>query len=429
MEHFSVEARPLGCFDVAVAGGGVAGTAAAITAARCGARVVLIENGGCLGGTMTECLMPYIIDADNKGGLVRELLDTLTARGMTCPRRGPKADASGCRFPGNTLDIEGAKYVLDRLCADAGVRVLFHSRVSGVRCTDGHLESLLLTTECGAYALSASLYIDATGSGALAALSGCGWDCGEELGRISPASLGFFVSGMPRDYDGTDSFEEKTAYNDMLERHGISISAEQATVMRLPSLELWDMGVNFEYGVRPDDILALSDAVSRARREVFETISAHRRIPGYERLWLAQTGARLGLREGRRVRGVYRLTDDDILTGRRFEDAVCLVTAGVDVHKLHSKDTTECSRGLRTKPYHIPYRCLVPLGTDNLLLAGRCLSGDFYPHASYRMMGNMTATGEAAGFAAFCCVRESLAPARLDGRRIPPFMRERSYTL
>ncbi|MBE6779316.1 MAG: FAD-dependent oxidoreductase, partial [Ruminococcaceae bacterium] len=119
----------------------------------------------------------------------------------------------------------------------------------------------------------------------------------------------------------------------------------------------------------------------------------------------------------------------DILEGRRFEDGICLVTFKVDVHKLKSDDTTDCNRGYHTQPYHIPFRCLVPKKCNNLLLAGRCISGDFYPHASYRVMGNMTATGEACGFAAAVCVRESLSPKAFDGRRAKAFMAERGYTL
>ena len=127
--------------------------------------------------------------------------------------------------------------------------------------------------------------------------------------------------------------------------------------------------------------------------------------------------------------GEYRITDDDILSGRRFDDAVCLVTFGVDVHKLKNDDTDECSRGYRTQPYHIPYRALVPRGVDNLLLAGRCISGDFYPHASYRVMGNMAATGEAAGYAAARCSALSLAPRELDGRGVCEFMKQKGYEI
>ena len=111
------------------------------------------------------------------------------------------------------------------------------------------------------------------------------------------------------------------------------------------------------------------------------------------------------------------------------EDGICLVTAGVDVHKLEKNDTVECSRGYRAKPFHIPYRALLPLGVSNLILAGRCLSGDFYPHAAYRMMGNMAATGEAAGFAASLCLKHEITPIEVNGKDIRSYMEKRGYEL
>ena len=141
------------------------------------------------------------------------------------------------------------------------------------------------------------------------------------------------------------------------------------------------------------------------------------------------TSSHVGIREGRRIFGEYRISDDDILEGRRFDDGICLVTFGVDVHKLKATDTTECARGYRTKPYHIPYRALLPKGVSNLMLAGRCISGDFYPHASYRVMGNMAATGEAAGFAAAECAKNNLSPKSFDGKKARDFMASRGYEL
>ncbi len=241
--------------------------------------------------------------------------------------------------------------------------------------------------------------------------------------------MGLCCIGMPKDYNGTDNAENKAEYGAMLEKYGIKTSAEHVSVTELPSLATWDMGTNFQYGVMPDDISALSNAVLEGRHEIFEVIEAQKKIPGYEALYTVFTSSHIGIREGRRIYGEYRITDNDILEGRRFEDGVCLVTAGVDVHKLKCDDTTECARGYRTKPFHIPYRALLPKGVKNLLLAGRCLSGDFYPHAAYRMMGNMAATGEAAGFAAAICAKENIIPIGFDGTRAHAFMKARGYQL
>ena len=427
---FDLKTKELGSFDVIVCGGGIAGTGAAVSAAKAGACVCLIEADGCLGGTMTACFMPHILDADNKGGIIRELFDFLNAHGMTCARRGPKTDASGKRIPGRLIDTEGAKYYFDRICRDAGVRVLFHSRVTAAEQDGDRIRRVLLSTECGNYTASAPIFIDASGSGALAALAGCAWDCGDpQEKRPSPASMSVCAGGFPEDYNGTDSADEKTRYAEMLQRSGIEISAGQGSVVKLPSLHTWSVGINFEYDVNPDDIASLSEASQDSRREAFEVIEAHKRIPGYEGLYTVFTGPRLGLREGRRVYGLYRICNDDILSGRRFEDGICLVTAGVDVHKLKPDDTLDYSRGYRSKPYHIPFGSLVARDCANLLLAGRCLSGDFYPHASYRMMGNMAATGEAAGFAAAACAAEGTLPRDFDGKRAKAFMESRDYQL
>ena len=427
---FTVETKYMGEFDVAVCGGGIAGVCAAVSAARGGARTVLVERSGSLGGTLTEGFIPLILDADNKGGIVKELFDFLNAHGMTLARRGNRTDSDGNRVQGRMVDTEGCKYFFDKICSEAGVRVLFYSQVAAVKTEEGKIDSILLVTECGNYSLKSKTYVDATGGGALAALCGCDWECGDPIEeRPSPTSVALCVVGMPEEYDGTDSVDDKKDYSHMLSENGIEISSGLASVKKLPSLSTWNMGLNFQYGVMPDDIDSLSRATLEGRGESFEVIEAHKGIPGYEKLYTAFTSSHVGIREGRRIFGEYRISDDDILSGRRFDDAVCLVTFGVDVHKLKSDDTDECLRGYRTKPYNIPYRALVPLGCDNLLLAGRCISGDFYPHASYRVMGNMAATGEAAGFAAAKCARDSLPARELDGKAVCEFMKSRGYVI
>ncbi|MBE6645738.1 MAG: FAD-dependent oxidoreductase [Ruminococcaceae bacterium] len=427
---YNLKSQYMGEFDVAVCGGGIAGACAAISAARAGAKTILIERGGSLGGTLTEGFMPLILDADNKGGLVKELYDFLDGHGMTIAKRGARIDENGKRIPGRMLDTEGCKYFFDKASVDAGVTVLFHSQAAAVEMNGESIENLLVVTECGNYTLKADVYIDATGNGSLADYAGCAWDCGDpEEKRPSPTSMGVCTVGMPKDYWGTDSVADKDAYAKLLSDNGIEISAEQATVKILPSLNSWDMGMNFQYDVMPNDISSLSRAVLEGRRESFETIEAHKKISGYENLYTIFTSSHIGVREGRRIYGEYRLTDDDILEGRRFEDAVCLVTFGVDVHKLSDKDTTECARGYRTKPYHIPYRALLPKGCSNMILAGRCISGDFYPHASYRVMGNMAATGEAAGYAAAECSKSGTSVKKYDGKLVRDFMITRGYEI
>lgn len=427
---FNIEAKKLGDFDVAVCGGGIAGVMAAVSAARAGAKVVLIERSGSLGGTLTEGFMPLILDADNKGGLVRELYDFLNEHGMTSPRRGSPIDEFGNRIPGRMVDTEGCKYFLDKVCTEAGVNVLFHSQAADVNMNGEKIESLLVVTECGNYSITSKVYIDATGGGLVAALAGCEWDCGDPVEKNpSPTSIGVCAVGLPQEYNGTDGVDDKNAYAKMLLDHNIKISAEQACVKKLPALALWDMGMNFQYGVMPDDITTLSRAVLEGRKEIFEVMEAHKKIKGYEKLFTAFTSSHIGIREGRRIYGEYRITDDDILDGRRFEDGICLVTFGVDVHKLKTDDTTECSRGYKAQPYHIPYRALLPKGVKNLMLAGRCISGDFYPHASYRVMGNMAATGEAAGYAAAKSAEAGIYPCNYDGRLVGEFMKSREYEI
>lgn len=421
---FQVNAKSLGSCDVAVCGGGIAGICAAVTAARQGAKVVLIESSGMLGGTMTLSGMGNLIDADNKGGIIQEMRDFLNARGMTWARRGERFDANGNIIPGNLLHGEGMKYFFDKITHEAGVKVLYHSTVCAANHTDGHIHELLLCTMCGNFSLEAKVYIDASGSGALADLVGCQWECGDpDEHRPSPVSMGVSAIGFPKDYNGTDTEDQKTVYANNLKKYGIEVSAGQVTVTKSP-YGTWGLGGVMDYDVTPDNIERLSEAIYAKRKEAFELVESHTRIPGFENVKINGTNPQIGIREGRRIYGKYRISNEDILSGARFEDAVCLVTFHVDVHKLHAKDTIEQTRGYEMKPYHIPYRSMLPLGSDNMILAGRCISGDFYPFSSYRVIGNMAGVGEAAGYAAAICAKEGIKPEQVDGKQVSAYMKD-----
>jgi hypothetical protein len=424
---FTVSARDLGRYDVAVAGGGVSGVAAAVTAARRGSRVVLIEGCGCLGGALTSGLVPNMsLDRDGKGGIVAEFFRFMDAHGFTCPRRGPLTDEKGGLIPGGVVSPDGAKICFDRLCAEAGVTVLFHSHVVGVRMDGRKIEELLVGTECGAAVVRAELYVDATGNGNLSLMAGCRGEIGHPDDRHpQPATLGYMMSGL----GFSESTVDKAAYGEALAAAGLDLANKRPCALRLPDLHNSLLWTNYEYDVDTRDILGISRAVRHARGEVLETAEAHRRIPGHAGAKLGAVAEHLGIREGYRIAGVYRLTLDDLLRGARFADGVCLASFVVDVHKTTAEGDPHTARRYRVQPYHIPYRALVPLDADDLLLCGRLLSGDFFAHASYRVICNMMAVGEAVGFAAHALVAEKCAPARFDGSRVRAFMEERGYRL
>ena len=415
-------------YDVVVCGGGFGGVAAAVSAAREGAKVALVESGGELGGDITKGIVPQILDIEGKGGMVGELFDFLNARYRTSPRKGIRLDENGHNLPGTMVDLEYVKYFLERSCAEAGVTVLYHSNVAHAEVENGAIAQILVASEAGAYAVKGKMFVDATGNGVLASMSGCRYDFGHpENGHPQPCSTSVLVTGISEDFPSTDTNADKVALKASMTEAGISVSAEWITLVKVPQRGCRLLTFNNQYDVDPCDVLSLSVATSRGRMECIEVVDKMRQLEGLENMEIVSVSSHIGVREGRRIHGLYRLTFEDITEGRRFEDAVCAASFPVDVHKISAGDQADHKKGKRVATYHIPYRALIPVGCDNLLLAGRCISGDFYAHASYRVVGNVIPTGEAAGAAAAWCAEKGIRPIDVNGTEVNAYMKQKGY--
>lgn len=407
--------------DVLVCGAGPAGIGAALSAARAGARTRLLEVHGCLGGVWTAGLLSNIIDATNKRGLLPEILNELRQR---------HAQIDSLRY-----DSEAMKLVLEDLCCNAGVKILLHARVvAAMKDSNNRLTTAITESKSGRQAWRAKVFIDTTGDGDLAALAGCQFDLGHpQTGKMQPMTLMALLMGVEyRDLnarglmrgDGISSFantpgsvgsdESKANFVKELQRAGIQPSYTGATLFPVRG-DLIAMMANHEYGRSAINAQDVTDATLHARREVNQIVGSLRNLGGvWKNVRLVATGEQIGTREGRRIRGHYVITKEDLLRGALFPDAVCRVTSGVDIHSIdpdHNKKTT--SEGIRAKPYDIPLRALVAADVEGLLMAGRCISGDFFAHASYRMTGNAVPMGEAAGKLAAESVQKKCLPREL----------------
>jgi hypothetical protein len=386
--------------DVIVCGGGPAGIAAAVAAARTGARTMLLEAYGCLGGVWTNGCLSWIIDHENKSGIMRELLERVSAVGG----RATQSDGT----PSSGYDVETMKVVLDDFAKEAGVQVRLHTRiVAGLRDTQGRrLTHVITESKAGREAWTAKVFIDCTGDGDLAARAGCGFDMGDpRSGAVQPLSLMALLSGFDpagvRPFlaeDGLPWGQPHAALRMQMERFGATPSYEFPTLFRI-SDGLYALMANHQYGVRCDDADGLSAATVAGRAEVFRLVRGLRSLGGpWERLHLVATGAQIGVREGRRIHGRYTVTADDVRTGARHVDAVCRAAFCVDIHSTDPSEGKGIDNGgVKAQPYDIPLRALIARDLDNLMMAGRCISGDFWAHGSYRVTGNAVAMGEAAG--------------------------------
>ncbi len=409
--------------DVVVAGAGPAGIAAAIAAARAGARVTLIEAHGQLGGVWTTGLLTWILDAGNKPGVMTEIMEVLALRGA---RRG------------RAYDTEQMKLLLEQMCLEAGVHVRLHTRLVAAACNaDNRLTTAVTESKSGREAWQAKVFIDCTGDGDLAARAGCSFDIGrpatgpgstgpQNAGQCQPMTLMCLITGI--DHDATAEFHDRTdrpwsAPKDALfaefQRAGVESSYGKPTIFCVRD-GLYAWMINHEYGPSAIDAQQITDATINARAELHRNINALRTLGGiWKDIRILATPAQIGVREARRVHGRYLVNFDDMLRGARFDDAVCRVTFGIDVHATGGKKTgntaIEQSEGKgKTRPYDVPYRSLLAADVDGLLLAGRCISGDFLAHSSYRVTGNAVAMGEAAGVAAAVASRKDILPHELD---------------
>ena len=382
--------------DVVVCGGGPAGVAAAIAAARAGADTCLVENQGCLGGVWTSGLLSVIIDGKNKTGLMPELRRRLREMDAIQERR-------------DLYDAEAMKVLLEELCEEAGVQVRLYTRLAAVDMEDGVIRHVILEAKEGRFAIAAKQFVDATGDGDLGALAGCGFDFGRPSdGLTQPMTLMALIVNVPAGIalppyvsaHSEYSIDKKRFYR-MLETVGVSTSYTNPSIFRLPN-GLSALMVHHAYEKSALHSADLTRASIEARREIRQVVEAMKRFSDeWSKVELVATAAHVGVREGRRIHGDYCVSSQDVISGRRHPDGIARVTFGVDVHSVRKSEGGGYGEDrIPNQPYDIPLRALVARDADNLFLAGRCISGDFYAHASYRVTGNAVATGEAAGKAA-----------------------------
>lgn len=390
--------------DVVVCGSGPAGVVAAIASARAGARTRLLESQGSLGGIWTVGLMTELADAENKKGIVAEIFSELK-------RLGGIRDVS--------FDPEVMKLVLQRKCLEAGVHVRLHTSVVAARKgLKNRVTHAVTESKSGREAWAARVFVDATGDGDLAAMAGCGFDLGHpETHEMQPFSLRCTLSGIGdtnAPFFTAEWSKRAPMVRQEIERAGLSPSYSQ------PSFFVFREGIaglmaNHEYSFSPLDAEAVTRATLQARDEVNRIVAGLRSLGGiWSNLWLAATAEMIGMRESRRIHGLYTLTAEDALRGARFADAVCRATYPIDIHSTNpKKDKGVSNAGLKMKPFDIPLRCLIPKDADGLLVAGRCISGDHFAHGSYRISGNAAATGEAAGKTAAIAARSGRLPREI----------------
>ncbi len=414
--------------DVVVCGAGPAGVSAAVAAARAGASTRLIEVNGCLGGTWTAGLLSWILDSGNKRGLMKDIL------------RGLKARDASRRYGGSVgYDAEQMKLLLEQMCREAGVRVQLHTRAVAAHVDDAKRLRLAITeSKSGRQAWAGRAFVDCTGDGDLAALAGCGFEVGHpRTGATQPMSLIALLAGI--EPEGMTPFVRglaeraglktppKQRLRAEMKKAGVSPSYSQPTLFCIRD-DLFCLMANHEYGVAATDAAQVTEATLRARAEVHKLVDALRGLGGpWKDVHIVATAEHIGVREGRRVRGLYTVTADDLAKGARHPDAVCRVRFPVDVHSTDPKKTKGIEgKRVRAKPYDIPYRALVAKDVEGLLLAGRCISGDFIAHSSYRVTGNAVPMGEAAGTAAALAAKSGGSPrdvpwesckALLEGRQ------------
>ncbi|MBN9083375.1 MAG: FAD-dependent oxidoreductase [Rhizobiales bacterium 62-17] len=440
-------------FDVVVAGGGPAGTAAAVCAARLGAKVLLLEATGCLGGMGTSGLVTTFGPiSDGKqmlvGGLMKQIVLALQQRGQLGPHVVPEYLHSQLNrwVP---FKPEGLKRLLDELVQDAGVDVRFFTRVIDAEVTDTKIDGVVISNVEGYRYIRAKTYVDATGDAALSDL--CGAECKvilRDIDAVAPSTLCSLYSGVNwddpaygedwRGIDAAKALSKKLLLKAIDDEHFTQPDRFMPGMNKIGK-QAAQLNGGHVFNLNGLDVRSLSDGMIFGRKLAVEYESFFRKyMPGCENIELLSTAPVMGVRDTRRIVGEFELLFEDYTSGRQFPDQIAVYNRPTDVHPTDTSEKEfkrftqdfEGKHGLGVgQSLGIPYSILVPKGWTNLWVAGRCHSSDTKVHGSIRAQSAAYMMGQAAGTAAVQSIATGQPACDLDTEDLVLRLREQGANL
>lgn len=386
-------------YDLIVAGGGFAGTAAAISAAREGMKTLLIDKNNCLGGAAVQCLvnpfMKYWTEKDDtreriylSKGLFAEITENL--------KKGSAIHENGLFFDGEYL-----KLVLNRMVIKEGVDILFNTYLTDAAVENGDVKSVTVANKSGNQTYFADYFIDATGDGDLSVMCGCSYRLGRENDNLcQPMTLCFRAAGVDTEMMYAEMPEIQRLYKEYRRQGRIKNVREDVLIFSTLVEGVAHFNSTRIVKKNPVDGADVTLAEIEGREQAYELFDfLKQNFKSFKNAKMLMTASQIGVRESRMIEGEYVLTKDDLLACTKFEDSIALCNYDIDIHNPEGSGTSHHF----FKPgeyYSIPYRCITPKGMNNLLTAGRCISSTHEAQASYRIMPVCACIGQAAGIAA-----------------------------
>lgn len=421
--------------DILVVGGGPAGIIAALAAADDGMKVALIENRSFLGGNMTIGLpiLGFLGQKKNQiiKGLPQKFIDRLAARDAASEHRPCPLHMSI-----TLVEPEAVKAVAFDMLKEKEVEMYLYTSFADVIMEKNQLKGVIIESKSGREVIFAKTVIDCTGDADVAYRAGVPCEQGNEQGGVQPPTLMFSMANVdteklrmsiaqeprtyltdfiPNEYFGQNRQFIVVGLRSLIQKareDGFSLPTDRTIVITgLKQGEAW-INMTRVNGVDGTDPASLTEGEYQARKQIEDIIKyLNAYVPGFEDAFLARTAPFLGIRETRRIVGAYVMTRDDILSCRQFEDGIAVASYPLDIHHPVGGD---CTLEWSGDCYDIPYRSLLPLHVENLLVAGRSISTTHEAMSAIRVMAPCMAMGEAAGRAAKIAVKESIRPSQVD---------------